>query len=465
MKTLSRIITAGLALIATSCIQPTEWHDPKDEVAPGALRNIEIEELSGGARITYRLPDDDDLLGAKASFSYSEGGATVERFASAGNDTIELEGFGDTLTHAVTLYAIDKSGNVSAGETRTFKPLTPPIALMRETLEVSGEFGGIGFKWDNPNAKDMGVSLYVPDSISGEMLLHDTQYSNSVEGYAVFRTFDAVVQSFRLEMFDRWNNYAVPLTDTITPLKEVELVGRIPGEVVGTYINIWKLFDDDNLHWQWRGDMHNGTSSTYVGRKFELVFDGNIPSGSVEGTYWHTAEGVTYTDYFPGETGAVPFPLYFTVDMGRPAKYSRFNIHSRTRSPTYSAPLPIDFEIWATNSPKLVTEVGDGSREANLRYWTNWEDAGGTDAWKEDGWVKLTECKLTLSSGESKYVAGMAISAEDIEKYGLKGFDFGITEDVAEGYRYLRWIIHDTNTGAKGVTITEIQFWGIYTDE
>jgi hypothetical protein len=58
----------------------------------------------------------------------------------------------------------------------------------------------------------------------------------------------------------------------------------------------------------------------------------------------------------------------------------------------------------------------------------------------------------------------MALSETDIANYITNGFDFDINEGVTEGFRYLRWVINDTNTGQKCLQITEISFWGSYTD-
>jgi hypothetical protein len=39
-----------------------------------------------------------------------------------------------------------------------------------------------------------------------------------------------------------------------------------------------------------------------------------------------------------------------------------------------------------------------------------------------------------------------------------------INEDVTEGFRYLHWVINDTNTGQRFLHICEITFWGSYTE-
>ncbi|MDR2683322.1 MAG: DUF4959 domain-containing protein, partial [Dysgonamonadaceae bacterium] len=439
-----------------SCTAPADWGDPKDNIAPKPVSNVQIENINGGAIITYTLPSDNDLMGAKVTYSYSAESGLLEKYAS--DNTIELEGYGDTGAHEITIYAIDKSGNLSEGITQTIQPLTPPIDLMRASIDAVPTFGGLSLSWENKNSKDMGVSLYVPDPVfPGEWALFDTYYSKTKEGKAIFRPFANVEQDFHIEMFDRWDNRAQPYETSLTPLKE----DTLPGRVSATEF-IWNLYDDD--YWLWRGEIHNNVSlSGMVNKTFAKVHDGQGQGGG--DTYWCPGnDGDPIEWYVPGAgSSLIPFPLYFTVDMGRKAVYSRFNIKPRLRDPNYSAALPCDFEIWGTNNPKLTTEVGDGSREANMAYWTSWEAANGTDAWKNDGWTKIATCKLKVSSGESKYVAGMALSDTDIANYRTNGFDFDINECVNEGFRYLRWVIYDTNTGQKCVQICEITFWGSYT--
>src|SRR3546814_7102757 len=86
--------------------------------------------------------------------------------------------------------------------------------------------------------------------------------------------------------------------------------------------------------------------------------------------------------------------------MGKQAAYSRLRIWMRNRAPLFSGPIMTRFEIWGTNSPKPLDEIGDGSKEANLRYWTGWPEVGGTNEWQND-WVKLTEAELKLPSGQT----------------------------------------------------------------
>jgi len=100
------------------------------------------------------------------------------------------------------------------------------------------------------------------------------------------------------------------------------------------------------------------------------------------------------------------------------------NFLPRNRTPNYSGSLPTDFEIWATNDPKPISEIGGGDKVANLRYWTSWEVINGTEEWKND-WVKIGDCHLRVASGASKYTANMALTAEDIDKYLNIGYEYG----------------------------------------
>jgi hypothetical protein len=459
MNRLLFILMIAAAGLLCQCAQPEDWSDPKDSVPPGEISNVLVEPTNGGARITYTLPTgDSDLIGAKVEYSLADDGEVMSRYASAGSDTIELEGYGDTLQHAAMLYVVDRSGNLSAGKPLVIKPKTPLIELMRRTLRAYTAFGGVRITWDNPDRKEMAVSLYTPDS-TGYMVLYDTYFSNDQNGTVTFRPLESEEQQFRIELHDRWNNYAPLLDTTLTTLFEQRLPGRVNSSQY-----IWlQVGDADGTYW-YRGDTHNDTRvSNTVNRTFRLVHNGaRVTEGGQN--YWNPGEGFALSDYVPGLSGALPYPMYFTVDMGRKAVYSRMNILPRLREPNYSCALPCNFEIWGTNDLKSITDIGDGSKAENLRYWTSWTEANGTDEWKND-WVRIADCHLVLSSGASKYTAGMPLSEDDIDRYRNRGFDFDMDPSISEGYRYLRWVIYETNTDQKLLFIDEILFWGAYTDE
>src|SRR5690554_4086921 len=126
--------------VAVGCTEIENWFDPTDDIPPGAVTNVLVENLHGGVRITYTLPDDDDLLGIKALYSFNE---IHEGELFSTGDTIEIHGFPNTLERVVRLISIDESFNESEAVEIKINPLTPPVELIRESLVVTPTFGGL----------------------------------------------------------------------------------------------------------------------------------------------------------------------------------------------------------------------------------------------------------------------------------------------------------------------------------
>lgn len=469
MKKIGYFLT-GMVMLAGSCVSVEEWGPVYDDIVPGPVSNIRVKNVNGGAVIYYSLPSDlnkNDMMGAKVLYSLTDGGEVMERWASALNDSIELEGFGDTNERAVTIYAVHKNNKVSVGVPVTINPLTPLIMFMRESLQVLSTFGGVQMLWENPLSKPMAVELYVEDSVSHEMVLFDKYFSDAMNGKTTFRRFDPKKQNFHIEMHDRWQNYAPPMDTALTPLVEVLFASRVGSGTSGT--PIWSLFDDGRVvpgntstpwRYTYRCDTHNNMEyASTLPRTFDCILE-----WSTSGNFWNTGSTLTLDMYIPGgEPKLLPFPFYVTMDMGKKAVYSRMSILSRPRNPTYSADIPVKFDVWGTNNPKTIEQVGDGSREANQAYWSSWPEVNGTDAWKKD-WVKLGSFEYFLSSGENKYYSGIALSSEDTYAY-QNGYEFEFNMDVSEPYRYLRWEIHETNTMSPGIlTLCGLRYWGSYAD-
>ncbi|MGV8090690.1 MAG: DUF4959 domain-containing protein [Mangrovibacterium sp.] len=443
-----------ISLMMWQCTEVKDWHDPKDNVPPEPVSQVQVENINGGAVITFTRPAEEDLMGVKAVYSFGEDDAGKEVYASAFTNTIVLEGYADTNEHTVHLYAVDKSGNVSVGVPVTIKPLTPPIELIRKSLHASETFGGVYVTWDNTLQKDLAVSLYVADS-TGYMLLSETYFSNTEIGRYAFRGFgDPVERNFRIELKDRWNHYSAPLDTILTPLKETEILGRDKG------IDIWTQYGWVDNTWTYRGDLRHLPTAT--NNTFNRIVDGNLFTGL---PYFQCVQNLSY--YVPDATDNRFFPMYLTIDMGRKASYSRMKTWMRERATgnpgMFSGIIYSTFEIWGTNNPKPVQEIGNGSREDNLKYWTGWPQVGGTDEWKND-WVKIADCQLVLPSGATKYTANMVLSADD-QAYIRNGYEFDMDIETAnQAFRYLRFYITDTNTGVGELMLAELKFWGSYAD-
>src|SRR5690606_15995025 len=147
--------------------------------------------------------------------------------------------------------------------------------------------------------------------------------------------------------------------------------------------------------------------------------------------------------------------------MMRSASYSRMRYWMRARSPIFSAPIVTSLELWATDQPKAWNEVGDGSKEANLKYWTQWPEVGGTDEWKND-WVKILDAEVKLPSGQTDPAA---LTAEDRD-FVAAGFEFEIDPQFAnQNFRYIRFVVRQGNWPNQAFfQVSQIKFWGVYAD-
>ena len=62
MRKVTILLLGCLCGSLVSCeYQIIDWQPGTDSVAPNTVSNVSVESLPGGAKITYDLPDDEDL--------------------------------------------------------------------------------------------------------------------------------------------------------------------------------------------------------------------------------------------------------------------------------------------------------------------------------------------------------------------------------------------------------------------
>jgi hypothetical protein len=445
MKRIYFLMTILAAMLVLSCEQVKDWSEPTDGDAPAPITNPQVENLNGGARITYTLPADKDLLGVKAVYSLDDG-ELRESFASAATDTITLEGYGSvSKQYTVMLYAMDKSRNESVPVSVSIEPLMPPVDLLRQTLNVQQAFAGVFLNWENTFGKEIAITLYAADS-TGFLEYYDTYYTSAQKGSTSFRGFDDTERNFRIEIRDRWHNYAAPFDTVIKPLREVNIFGRDE-----TNSTIWEMYGLVNDLYKYMGNIPNSNWAQFT--------DGVGYGPYTQLVNWNTHyfSNVTTQDHWS--------PFYITIDMKKTASYSRFKYWMGNRSPIGSAATLWGFSLWGTNNPKPV-DIAAG-QIANLQYWTGWGAVpgtdivvNGTDEWMND-WEKLGEYRLVMPSGATSYVAGQ-VTAED-QAFIQEGFEFDIDPAMtSKPFRYLRFKVDD---GGIQWMLPELQFFGNFTEE
>jgi hypothetical protein len=214
-KTLLLILPLLILLLSQSCKK-----EETDTTAPGPVSVLNIEALNGGALITYTLPKDMDLLYVKAEYTNSLGNK-VFKASSRFTNSIEIDGFNDTLTHQVKLYTIDQSNNQSDPIEISVKPLKSFIYLVQESIKIEPDLGGIKINWENPMEKTVFVYLYYADSSKEqERILSSSKQNESF----VVRGMDSIAYDFSVRVEDfNGNKTEKQFIERVKPLFEEKI--------------------------------------------------------------------------------------------------------------------------------------------------------------------------------------------------------------------------------------------------
>lgn len=285
--------------------------EPND-VAPGQVTNVEVENVAGGAKITYTLPSDDQLLYVLVEYQIREGVLRTAR-ASYHQNFVTVDGFPDTDEYEVKLYSVSRGDHRSDPLTLKVNPLTPQVQTTFQDLEVRETFGGVSITYDNASGADLAISVSAEDSL-GQMKLAQTYYTKSEGGTFAVRGFDAQQRKFSVHVEDRWENSSDTVSVTLTPLFEKELDKTLFSEL---------HLETDN--WQ-----ANATNNQMV-----KIWDNSI---------------ATNQNRYNNRVGQ-GFPQSFSFSMGVEATLSRLVIHPRNDGQNYYLNQPRIFEIWGSNDP------------------------------------------------------------------------------------------------------------------
>lgn len=334
-----KILISLLAVLIVGCKEDS-LHIPyghDDGIAPGKIEILSYTPLAGGAEITFKSPDDEDLMYIKAKYRLASG-KEMESRVSAYTSSLKVEGFGDTEEKQVTFYAVDRMENVGEPTTYNIVPLTPSYIEAYNTLEANETFGGIAITMENPSASDLVVEVITPDSLN-QWSIAQTQYTAAKDINVTIRGYKPEERTFGIIIRDKWENATDTLFKTITPWEEYELNKNNFKEVI---------LDNDiamNAWGHWMGKMWNGKHN--YGDGGDMAHSPNFES----------------------------FPAWFTFDLGVTTTLSRY-------------------VYWQRLDDNYLYQHG------NMKEWEVWgrvdkPDQSGT--W--DGWTLLTKCESFKPSG------------------------------------------------------------------
>lgn len=328
------ILLIVLGVLLYACSEEPVGQQPTDNVSPGLVSNVTVENRPGGAKLTYSLPDNEDLLYVKALYSRREGEISESK-ASIYADSLIIEGYGNTDSHEVEIVAVDRSRNESAPVNVTITPLEPPVNTIASTLDLIEDFGGISCTWINETNAKIGVFVQEKDDLLDEFVTLESFYSERVDGKFSVYGLDTIQKTFQTYIEDRWENRSPIKEFTLAPLYETEYDKGLFGEVVlpgdAPPLSVWPM-----------RNIWNGTPN---------------PAGysSLEGTgLW---------------------PQSITIDLGTLGLLSRIRVYQRKENEGYIFAVGNlkKFEIWGAETLDLSGN------------WDSWTKLGEFESIKPSG--------------------------------------------------------------------------------
>lgn len=383
-----------------SCEEEARGPLTSDGTVPGAVSQISVTNLPGGARIAYSVPSDEDALLVEASYIRNDEEVTAR--SSIFKNFVLIEGLKETTPQEVKLVAVDRSDNRSEPVTVNITPERAPIDGLFESFELVPAFGGVRLKYNNENEIKAEISLFTIDQ-SGHPAYEQSAFINdSLRTSFTYRGFPPETQKYGVVAVDRWDNSTTMFTEEVLPIREV-------------------LFD----RFKHEGIELTGDEPSAFGWVLPLLFNG-VPTGFG----FHTSQ---ITD------GSILAPYTephhaFSVDLGVLAKLSRF-------------------KFWPRQGDCCATPYGHG----DPRFYELW----GIDELPDDNGASLEGWTRLIENGEIIKPSGAPLgthSAEDIA-YAASGWEAEISLD-APPVRYIRFVNIENWSGTSFMHLTELEFYG-----
>jgi hypothetical protein len=390
-----------------------------EQIAPQVITNFSVTPINGGGKISYTIPEERGILYVMAE--YYRGGELYTERSSIYKNYLTVEGFSSTDEVQVTLYTVDRDENKSEPVVVKFAPLEAPIHLIKNSLRMVTDFGGITAFWENLTGAEIGVKLFATDE-RGELKENQIYYSYVVNEEHTFRGFSDEERTFAISFEDKWGNASDTTFLTTIPYFETE-AGKPFAQI--NYIP----YDNNSVY--------GGTFP------FTKMFDGQ--------------KG--YDNGYLTKSGSAGNS--FTIDLKQEIKLSRAVLWHRWKSPVeswiFSSVNVLSYEMWGTK------EI-DNDKLSDTDYWK--DDLGVDEEGNpivrntfKDDWTYLGKHYITQPD------AGEGSQADANLAAAIQGFESRIPID-AEPVRYIRLFVRSTGNSAGGppvnnyYQISELSFFG-----
>ncbi len=319
------LISFLLLFIAFGCEEDNHAPINQEGEVPSQISDLVVESLPGSAKISYKLPFDNNLLYVKARYEIRPGVPREIKSSFYANSLI-VDGFGDTTTYKVDIVTVGRNTLESEPVVVTVKPQRSPIYEVHESImnTVKETFGGIKFNIENSTEADVRIYVTTIDSL-GEWIDAETFYTSTASGEFSVRGYDSISRPFGIYVKDRWDNTSDTFEDIYHPWFEQKLDKSKFSQV--------DLPTDQN-------------KAHMTGRTMNKIWDED----------YSNSDFVTTVGY--------GIPQWFTFDLGVKANLSRIVVYNRSSGATYiyNAGSIKEWEIFGSMNPN-----SDGSWDES---WT-----------------------------------------------------------------------------------------------
>lgn len=301
---------------------------------PMPVTEVQVQNRAGGATISYRIPNQEDIISVKAIYTL-ESGKKMETVASIYENKVTVAGFNDEKPHEVLLYTVNRAQEHSDPVSCTVMPLESPLSLVAKSMFIEGDFGGARYSWSNTLKSPLTFEFFTPDSL-GRMALVRIISSQLEAGAMSLRGYQPQPRTFGVVVKDNFGNRSDTLFASgrmVTPLYEERLAK--------SRMRIMRLANDQNF-------------TNFEGSDQKMIDD-------------------DLTSFGHSPSSSLPAP--FTIDLGVLAKVSRLVIFQRRYGDTYynwGNPRAFDLYVKVT----APSQSGD---------WQEWKKIRETEIVKPSG--------------------------------------------------------------------------------
>lgn len=355
-----KYLSFTLLLLAFSSCSEKELSPISDSLGkPGVVTDVVVEPSAGGATISYKIPNSEDLLAVKCVSVLSNG---IENTVTASyyENKLLIQGYNDTLEHTAMLYAMNRALELSDPVEVKFRPQESPLNKAIKTATIKADFGGASFSWRNSDKVPLNVEFLGPDSLGRMSTLNILTSDIDKNAYSV-RGYAPDISRFSMIINDNFNNYSDTISAEVTPLYEEKLDKK--------KMRVMRLESDASFA-EWG------------------CLDGHMIDDDLS-TFGHTPNNA--------------LPAAFTIDLGSTTKLSRFVMHQRSSNNGSSI-------YYAHGNPRKM-QVYTCDHEPNKKGdWSEWTKVMDSEIVKPSGSPGTTVTDLDTETAKSGHELSFELS-------------------------------------------------------